>query len=239
MGKLFLVATPIGNLEDFSPRGVQVLKSVSKIYAEDTRRTSTLLNHFEIKKPLLSYYEQNELQRIPEILSGLATEDIALVSDAGTPTISDPGYKLVREAIKAGYEVISIPGPTAAILALTSSGLPTDRFSFIGFLPKKDQARRKVLSEISGWRTTLIFYESPYRVQESLRVMVEILGDRPASVSRELTKLHEQTIRGRLSELVDKTKSLKGEVTIVVGIKEDAGSSQLPEGGAEPESSES
>lgn len=239
MGTLFLVATPIGNLEDFSPRGVQVLKSVSKIYAEDTRRTSTLLNHFEIKKPLLSYYEQNELQRIPEILSGLATEDIALVSDAGTPTISDPGYKLVREAIKAGYEVISIPGPTAAILALTSSGLPTDRFSFIGFLPKKDQARRKVLSEISGWRTTLIFYESPYRVQESLRVMVEILGDRPASVSRELTKLHEQTIRGRLSELVDKTKSLKGEVTIVVGIKEDAGSSQLPEGAAEPESSES
>lgn len=229
MGTLCLVATPIGNLEDFSPRGVQVLKNVSKIYAEDTRRSSNLLNHFEIKKPLLSYFEQNELQRIPEILSCLAESDVALISDAGTPTISDPGYKLVRDVIKAGFEVISIPGPTAAILALTTSGLPTDRFSFIGFLPKKDQARRKVLSEISGWRTTLIFYESPYRVGESLKVMYEILGDRPASISREITKLHEETIRGSLSELASKISTLKGEVTIVVGIKEDGESSQLPE----------
>lgn len=222
MGTLFLVATPIGNLEDFSPRGVQVLKGVSKIYAEDTRRTNILLNHFEINKPLLSYFEQNELQRIPEIILALATGNIALVSDAGTPTISDPGYKLVRETLRAGFNVVSIPGPVAAVLALTSSGLPTDRFSFIGFLPKKDTARRKILNELKEWRTTLIFYESPYRVQDSLQVMLEILGDRPASVSRELTKLHEETIRGNLSELKDKTKSLKGEVTIVVGIKEDA-----------------
>lgn len=239
MGTLFLVATPLGNLEDFSPRGVQVLKNVSRIYAEDTRRSSHLLTHFEIKKPLLSYFEQNELQRIPEILSCLATGDVALVSDAGTPTISDPGYKLVRDVIKAGFEVISIPGPTAAILALTTSGLPTDRFSFIGFLPKKDQARRKVLSEIAGWRTTLIFYESPYRVGATLKAMLEILGDRPASVSREITKLHEETLRGNLSELASRITTLKGEVTIVVGIREDGGSSQPPENAVEPKLLES
>lgn len=239
MGTLFLVATPLGNLEDFSPRGVQVLKNVSRIYAEDTRRSSHLLTHFEIKKPLLSYFEQNEQQRIPEILSHLAAGDVALVSDAGTPTISDPGYKLVRDVIKSGFEVISLPGPTAAILALTNSGLPTDRFSFIGFLPKKDQGRRRVLTEIAGWRTTLIFYESPYRVQESLQVMLEILGDRPASVSRELTKLHEETIRGRLSELATRITTLKGEVTIVVGIREDGESFQPPEDAVEPKLLES
>lgn len=228
MGILFLVATPIGNLEDFSPRGVETLKKVGQIYAEDTRRTSQLLTHFTIKKPLQSYFEQNELQRIPEIITSLTTEDIALVSDAGTPTISDPGYKLVREAIRAGFNVVSIPGPVAAILALTSSGLPTDRFSFIGFLPKKDTARRKILSEIKDWRTTLIFYESPYRLKESLQAMLEILGDRPASVSRELTKLHEETVRGELSELAGRLEKPKGEVTIVVGIREN-GAESLPQ----------
>lgn len=221
MKTLYLVATPIGNLNDFSPRGVEVLNKVDRIYAEDTRRTNVLLNHFGIKKPVASYFEQNELKRIPEILLDLANHDVALVSDAGTPTISDPGYKLVRSAIQAGYIVISVPGPVAAVLALTASGLPTDRFSFIGFLPKKDSAKRKVLEEVKNWRTTLIFYESPYRVRESLEAMLEILGDRPVSISRELTKLHEETRRGMLSQMLSGWSPLKGEVTIVVGIKED------------------
>ncbi|HET7713013.1 MAG TPA: 16S rRNA (cytidine(1402)-2'-O)-methyltransferase [Patescibacteria group bacterium] len=221
MKTLYLVATPIGNLNDFSPRGVEVLNKVDRIYAEDTRRTNVLLNHFGIKKPVASYFEQNELKRIPEILLHLTNHDVALVSDAGTPTISDPGYKLVRSAIQAGYIVISVPGPVAAVLALTSSGLPTDRFSFIGFLPKKDSAKRKVLEEVKSWRTTLIFYESPYRVRESLEAMLEILGDRPVSISRELTKLHEETRRGKLSQMLSGWGPLKGEVTIVVGIKED------------------
>ncbi len=228
MGTLYLVATPIGNLSDFSPRGVETLSAVSEIYAEDTRRSGQLLTHFQIKNPLHSYYEQNELLRIPEIMAKLATRDIALVSDAGTPTISDPGFKLVRAASSAGYKIVSIPGPVAAVLALTSSALPTDRFSFIGFLPKKDLARRKVLEEIKTWRSTLIFYESPYRVQATLKSLLEVLGDRPASVSRELTKLHEETVRGELSELLAIfSKSVKGEITIVVGVKEN-GSSEPP-----------
>lgn len=216
MGTLYLVATPIGNLSDFSPRGVEVLNSVAKIYAEDTRRTGQLLSHFQIKKPLSSYYEQNELTRIPEIMTELQTMDLALVSDAGTPTISDPGFKLVRAAAQGNFKVVSIPGPNAAILALTSSGLPTDRFTFLGFLPKKDGAKRKILEEVKSWRTSLIIYESPYRVNETISLLLEILGDRDASVSRELTKIHEETIRGRLSELKDKLAAVKGEVTMVV-----------------------
>lgn len=225
MKTLYLVATPIGNLEDFSPRGVATLHLVDKIYAEDTRRTIKLLQHFEIRKPLESYFEGNELRRIPEILEGLKTQNIALVSDAGTPTISDPGFKLVREALAADYEVVSIPGPNAAILALTVSGLPTDRFTFLGFLPKKKPARVSVLEEVKDLRTTLIIYESPYRIGQTLADLLEILGDRPVSVSRELTKLHEETVRGKLSELQDKLTTVKGEVTIVVGSK-DYGSPQ-------------
>jgi len=213
---LYLVATPIGNLADFSPRGVETLSAVARIYAEDTRRTGQLLAHFKIRTPLESYYEQNELQKIPAILKELQFADLALVSDSGTPTISDPGFKLVRAAAAAGFKIISIPGPNAALLALTTSGLPTDRFTFLGFLPKKDGAKRKVLEEVKSWRTTLIFYESPYRVGETLKLLLEVLGDRSASVSRELTKLHEETIRGKLSELKNKLTMVKGEVTIVV-----------------------
>lgn len=222
MGTLFLVATPIGNLSDLSPRGVEALQSVNKIYAEDTRRTGLLLRHFHIQTKLASYYQYNELEKIPEILQELASTDLALVSDAGTPLISDPGFKLVREVLKAGFGVISIPGPNAAILALTNSGLPTDRFSFLGFLPKKEVALRKLLNEVKDWRTTLIFYESPFRLTKDLPILLEVLGDRPTAICRELTKLHEETKRGSLSSLISELKgSPKGEVTIVVGINPD------------------
>jgi 16S rRNA (cytidine1402-2'-O)-methyltransferase len=218
MKTLYLVATPIGNLQDMSTRAVETLKNVGKIYAEDTRRTGKLLRHFGIETPVQSYFEHNELQRIPNIVRELESQDLALVSDAGTPTISDPGFKLVREVSGAGFEVISIPGPNAALLALTSSGLPTDRFTFLGFLPHKESAKRKILEEVREWRTTLVFYESPYRVKETLDVALEILGDRPVSVSRELTKMHEETVRGRLPEVLGRLPDkLKGEVTIVIG----------------------
>lgn len=214
MGKLYIVSTPIGNLGDISARALETLQSVAKIYAEDTRRTGQLLKHFGIRTPLQSYFEYNEQQRIPEVLKELAEDDLALVSDAGTPTISDPGFRLVREAVKSGFEVISIPGANAALVALTSSGLPTDRFTFIGFLPKKESAARKVLEEVKDWRTTLIFYESPFRVEKSLRLMQDVLGDREVVVGRELTKMHEEIVRGKISE-VSGAKA-KGEVTIVV-----------------------
>jgi 16S rRNA (cytidine1402-2'-O)-methyltransferase len=221
MGTLYIVATPIGNLSDLSPRGVETLKSVSKIYAEDTRRSLKLLSHFQIQKTLESYFEANEQVKIPQILSELNSGDIALVSDAGTPTISDPGFKLVRSAVQLGHQVISVPGPNAAILALTVSGLPTDRFTFLGFLPKGERARR-ILEEVKDWRTSLILYESPYRVTETLKLSQEVLGNRSASVSREMTKAHEETQRGQLSELVKVygKNPVMGEVTIVIGSKE-------------------
>lgn len=235
MGTLYLVATPIGNLSDFSPRGVEILKFVSKIYAEDTRRTAKLLNYFQIKKLTQSYFEGNESMRIPTILTELKDLDIALVSDAGTPLISDPGFKLVREILSHGYKVVSIPGPNAAILALSISGLPTDRFTFLGFLPKKDGARKKVIEEVRDLRSTLVIYESPFRVKETLENLLLVLGDRPASVSRELTKVHEETLRGKLSELVQKIGNLKGEVTLVVASKDFA--EAPPQNGAdEPQS---
>lgn len=239
MGSLFLVATPIGNLQDFPPSAQVTLDYVGKIYAEDTRRTGQLLKHFNINTPLASYYEQNESSRIPQILKEMSDPenmDIALVSDAGTTTISDPGFKLVREVIKVGHKVVSIPGPNAALLALTVSGLPTDRFTFLGFLPKKESAKIKVLQEVKGWRTTLIFYESPYRVRETLKLLLEVLGDRPASVSRELTKMYEETIRGNLAELLTKFYQVKGEVTIVVGIKSDDIEAPRPRGAGQPQS---
>lgn len=231
MGTLFLVATPIGNLSDFSPRGVETLKNVSKIYAEDTRRTKALLSHFQIRNTVDSYFEQNELRRIPQILEELKSGDLALVSDAGTPTISDPGFKLVRTATQAGFKVISIPGPNAAILALTSSGIPTDRFTFLGFLPKKEGAKVKVLEEVKNLRTTLIIYESPYRIKETLQTLLLVLGDRPVSISRELTKLHEETLRGQISELIKNlgSKEIKGEITVIVGVKDAGESSPQPD----------
>lgn len=227
MGTLYLVATPIGNLDDFPQSGKVMLDYVAKIYSEDTRRTSKILNHFNINTPLVSYFEHNEEVRIPQIIKEMSepeSMDLALVSDAGTPLISDPGYKLVREVIRHGHKVVAIPGPNAAILALTVSGLPTDKFTFLGFLPRKDGPKRKLLEEVKNWPVSLIFYESPYRFQKTLRTLQEVLGDRQASVSRELTKLHEETVRGKLSSLIEKFKTpVKGEITIVVA-KGDAAS---------------
>jgi 16S rRNA (cytidine1402-2'-O)-methyltransferase len=222
MGKLFVVATPIGNLEDISARSIKTLEVVDKIYAEDTRRTGQLLKHFEIQTPLQSYFEYNELKRIPEILQELTMQDLALVSDAGTPTISDPGFKLVREVAKSGFEIVVVPGSNAALAALVSSGLPTNRFTFMGFLPKKESAARKVLEEVKDWRTTLIFYESPFRVEKTLRLLIGVLGDRKAAVARELTKTHEETVRGKISEILKGGVINKGEFVIVVGdLKDD------------------
>jgi|SRR5437660_5773669 len=217
MKTLYIVATPIGNLSDMSPRAVETLGCVGKIYAEDTRHTGQLLKHFGIETPLASYFEYNEQQRIPEVLRELEERDVALVSDAGTPTVSDPGFKLVREAAKAGFAVVSIPGPSAALVALTSSGLPTDRFTFLGFLPKKESAARKILEEVKDWRTTLIFYESPFRVEKILRLIMDVMGDRDVAVGRELTKVHEEIVRGKVSEVLEAGITCKGEFTIVVG----------------------
>ena len=219
MGILYLVATPIGNLDDLSKRVIETLRNVSKIYAEDTRRTGNLLSKLNINIPISSYFEHNEQQKIPTVVQELQDgHDIALVSDAGTPTVSDPGFKLVREAITQNITVIAIPGPNAAIMALTVSGLPTDRFTFGGFLPKKEAAAKKILTELKDLRSTLIFYESPFRITKTLAILKEVLGNRPASISRELTKLHEETVHGDLVDLIDKFQGkIKGELTIVVG----------------------
>lgn len=219
MGTFFLVATPIGNLDDLSPRGVQILSQVNLILAEDTRHTGQLLKNLNITTPLLSYYEQNEHQRIPEILAKLADSDVALVSDAGTPTISDPGFKLVRAVTEAKIDVISIPGANAALTALTVSGLPTDRFTYLGFLPKKDSHKAHVLEEVKDLHTTLVIYESPFRVVKTLELLKTVLGNRRVSVSRELTKIHEQTVRGTIEEVIPLINP-KGEFVIVVGSKE-------------------
>lgn len=217
MKTLYLVATPIGNLQDMSLRAIEVLSNASRIYAEDTRHTGQLLKHFSINTPLSSYFEHNELQKIPEILEELKEGDLALVSDAGMPTISDPGFKLVRAVVAAGFEIISIPGPSAALVALTSSGLPTDRFTFLGFLPKKESAARKILEEVKDWRTTLVLYESPFRVEKTLKLVQGVLGDRRVALGRELTKVHEEVFRGNVSEVLKSGIKAKGEFTIVVG----------------------
>ncbi len=218
-GTLHLVATPIGNLEDLSHRALRTLEECDLIAAEDTRRTRKLLTHYGISRPLVSYYEQNEAKRIPEILEALREgKDVALVSDAGSPGISDPGYRLVREAIDQGLPVTALPGPSAVILALSVSGLPTDRFTFYGFLPRGGSDRKRLLSEAAEMPHTLIFFESPHRIVKSLEDMLELFGDRQAAVCRELTKRFEQVERGLLSELIGqwKARTPKGEFCIVM-----------------------
>jgi 16S rRNA (cytidine1402-2'-O)-methyltransferase len=218
-GTLYLVATPIGNLKDMSFRAVDVLRSVSVIACEDTRHTRKLLNHFEISNKLVSYHEHNEAERSAELASMLEDErSVALVSDAGTPGISDPGYRIVQRAIEMGADVVSIPGPTAFVNALVASGLPTDSIFFGGFLPSKKSERRKRLTEVSGIPATLIFYESPRRIAAALVDSLEVLGDRPAVVAREITKLHEQFSRGTLSELAPEfsAATVKGEIVLLI-----------------------
>jgi 16S rRNA (cytidine1402-2'-O)-methyltransferase len=218
---LYVLATPIGNARDISLRALDVLKGASVIAAEDTRVTAKLLAIHGIQKPLIPYNDHNGPEMRPKILARLERgEAVALVSDAGTPLVSDPGYKLVREAISAGLAVVAIPGASAVLTALALSGLPSDRFLFAGFLPSKAGERQGVLQELKGLAATLIFFESAQRLGETLHAMTEVLGDRAAGVARELTKLHEEVRRGRLSKLAahyEKAGAPKGEVTLLVG----------------------
>jgi 16S rRNA (cytidine1402-2'-O)-methyltransferase len=219
-GTLFVVATPIGNLDDLSLRAIKCLKEVDLIACEDTRRTLKLLNHLGIRTPLISCFEHNELARIPELLAKIESgQDVALVSDAGTPGISDPGFALVRAAHERGLKVSPIPGPSALIAALSVSGLPTDEFLFVGFLPRTESSRRTRLEALKPRRATLVFYESPHRVVAALADMIAVLGDRLAFLSREITKVHEEQRRALLSELAAELSGraeVLGEIVLVV-----------------------
>ncbi len=219
-GRLYIVSTPIGNLEDITLRAIRVLKEADVIACEDTRTTRKLLTRYAIETPLVSYHEHNEVEKSKELLSLLREgKSIALVSDAGTPCISDPGYRLVRLASGHGIEVLSIPGPSASVSALSVSGLPTSGFAFFGFLPRTKKHLTDYLSRIKNYPETLVFFESPNRVTKTLRVMIEVLGDRNISVSREMTKLYEETLGGKASEVLEalvKREGIKGEITIVV-----------------------
>lgn len=219
MGCLYVVATPLGNLEDITLRALRILKEVSLIATEDTRTTGRLLKHFNIHRPMVSYFEHNKLVRLERILDALHQGDVALVSEAGTPLLSDPGYELVRAAIAQGIPVVPIPGPSALTAALSASGLPPDRFLFVGFLPRKAVERRRVLAGVKNEPATLIFFEAPHRLPASLEDMAAILGpDRRIAVCRELTKLHEEIWRGSLQEAgpVWREREPRGEFTLLV-----------------------
>jgi len=218
-GRLFIVATPIGNLSDITLRSLEVLKKVSYILSEDTRETDKLLKKYDIACSQLSYRDQNHKRIFPKITQILDTgTDVALVSDSGTPLISDPGFKLVSELIKKGYEVESIPGPSALISALVSSGLPTDKFSFVGFLPKSSGQIKKILQSYGNLDSTLIIYESPFRVAKLLNYIKEILGERQIVLANEITKMHEKFYRGLVSEVLSQIegKKTKGEFVVLV-----------------------
>ena len=218
-GKLFVVPTPIGNLQDITLRALEVLKQVHTIAAEDTRHTGKLLAHYEIKKSLLSYQEHNEPQRIPQIMRLLQEgQDVALVSDAGTPALSDPGFKLIRQAVAESVEVDVLPGASSILVGLVGSGLPTDKFYFGGFLPRTSAKRQKALTELLSLGATLIFFESPHRVAAMLSDVLAVFGDRHVVVARELTKLHQDYWRGNLISVESnfKSKNIKGEVVVVI-----------------------
>jgi 16S rRNA (cytidine1402-2'-O)-methyltransferase len=220
MGTLYLVATPIGNLEDMTLRGLRVLREVSLIAAEDTRHTRKLLTHFEITTPTISYHEHSPLARRDALLAALALGDVALVSDAGTPLISDPGQDLVRAAVDAGFAVTPIPGPVAAIAALIGSGLPADQFTFLGFLPRRQVERRAALAAVRDEPRTLLLYEAPHRLVACLEDTLTVLGDRRIVLARELTKLHEEWLRGSVSSLITRFRGgspPRGEFTLVIG----------------------
>ncbi|MGH9638756.1 MAG: 16S rRNA (cytidine(1402)-2'-O)-methyltransferase [Bryobacteraceae bacterium] len=222
MAALYLVATPVGNLEDITLRALRILREeVAVIACEDTRHTKKLLDHYSIHKPLVSYHEHNEQTRTGELIEMLEHgESVALVSDAGTPLVSDPGYRIAAAAIQKGIEVVSIPGASAILAALAASGLPTDRFRFIGFLPAKAGARRKAIEEIASERATVVAYEAPHRVLATLADVAEILGERPMVLAREMTKVHEEFLRGPAAEIrqtLEARGSVKGEITLVIG----------------------
>ncbi len=223
MGTLYLVSTPIGNLEDITLRAIRILGEVKLIAAEDTRHTHKLLAHYQINTPTLSYHEHNKLSRLDQVLRALGEGDVALVSDAGTPALNDPGYELVQAAIQAGFPVSPIPGPSAPLAALVSSGLPTDSFLYLGYLPRKSAERRKLLAKILEFSFTLVFLETPHRLVNSLADILETLGDRPVCLARELTKLHEEIWRGKLSEAIQsyQEQAPRGEYTLIVGGKKE------------------
>lgn len=219
-GRLYVVGTPIGNLEDITLRALNTLKSADLIACEDTRRTQKLLSRFDIRTPTISYHEHNEMTRAPELVLEMERGSaIALVSDAGMPVLSDPGFRLVHLAIRHKISVVPVPGPSALVAALTAGGLPMEEFIFTGFLPAKRSARRKDLTSLVAFERTIVFYEAPHRIVESLRDIHDILGDRDAVVAREVTKIHEEFIRGSVSEIREHLKKnpVKGELTVILG----------------------
>ena len=219
-GRLFVVATPIGNLEDITLRALNTLKNVALIAAEDTRRTGLLLRHFGLATPATSLHEHNERQKVPHLLAKLeAGSDIALVSDAGTPLVADPGQRLVAAAISRGLQVVPVPGPSAILAALAVCGLPADEFVFAGFAPSKSNDRTRWLRSLADEQRPVVFFEAPHRIQKTLSELPAILGERPITVARELTKLHEEVIRTNLTALKDIRIVQRGEFTVVIGPK--------------------
>jgi 16S rRNA (cytidine1402-2'-O)-methyltransferase len=216
MAILYVVATPIGNLEDISLRALRVLREVKLIAAEDTRKTRRLLNAYNIETPLTSYHEHSKRAKLDYLLGYLEKEDLALVSEAGMPGLSDPGYDLIVAAVERGISVVSVPGPSAVITALVVSGLPTDQFVFVGFLPRRKGQRQRLLSSISDEARTIVAFEAPHRVREALTDIEEILGDRRVSVCRELTKVHEEVFRGRMSQAREHFAEPRGEFSLVI-----------------------
>jgi len=227
---LYVVATPIGNLEDISLRALRVLREVKLIAAEDTRSTRKLLNAYGIRTPLTSFHEFTGKAKVGRLVRELKERDVALVSEAGTPGVSDPGYDLVRAAIAAGAPVVTVPGPSAVTAALAVSGLPADRFVFLGFLPRRGVDRRKLLESVAGETTTLVAFESPHRLGESLKDVLDILGDRRAAVCREMTKMHEEVFRGTVSQAMERFIEPKGEFTVVIAGLQRVEASEMPRG---------
>ncbi len=223
MGTLYLVATPIGNLEDISARALRILRESKLIAAEDTRHSGVLLKYFEIKTPLTSYFEHNKIHKLDVLLNTLAEGDVALISDAGTPAINDPGYELVKAALASGFDVRPVPGPSSPIAALTVSGLPTDSFLYLGYLPSKANERRKTLEQVSEQPHTLIFLESPHRIVDSLEDILVALGGRQICVAREMTKMYEEYWRGPVRTAIEyfKSKEPRGEFTLVIAGKKE------------------
>jgi 16S rRNA (cytidine1402-2'-O)-methyltransferase len=219
MNTLYVVGTPLGNLEDITLRALRILKEVSLIAAEDTRKTRILLDRYGVQTPLTSYFEHNKLAKLDAILGALGQGDVALVSEAGMPGLSDPGYELIREALAREVNVVVVPGPAAVVSALVVSGLPTDQFVYVGFLPRKSGERVRLFAGLTRETRTLVAYEAPHRVRESLRDALGVLGERPVAIVRELTKLHEEVFRGSLSEAIAhfEAKEPRGEFTLVIG----------------------